>query len=133
MTGNVRWLNWVCRIVNKFFKIHWRHIKCFHDVKLLSLSAKSTFNIMNLGGYVFRIVFVKLLTTTINTVKLYSKLIRCLGTYFLKEIANKSMLESIISFSSLHWISYFLWIYSQISTNSSNVVFSIKIPDNFCE
>ncbi len=29
------------------------------------------------------------------------------------------MLESIISFSSLYWISYFLWIYSQISTNSS--------------
>jgi len=40
------------------------------------------------------------------------------------------MLESIISFASLYKISYFLWIYSQISTNSSNVVFSIKIPEN---
>ena len=35
------------------------------------------------------------------------------------------MLKSIISFSLLYWFSYFLWIYSQISSNSSNVVFSI--------
>ena len=42
------------------------------------------------------------------------------------------MLKSIISFSSLYWISYFLWTYSQISTNSSNVVFLIKIPENLC-
>ena len=40
------------------------------------------------------------------------------------------MLELIISFSLFYWISYFLWIYSQISSNSSNVVFSIKIPKN---
>ena len=40
------------------------------------------------------------------------------------------MPESIISFSSLYWISYFLWIYSQISSNSSNVVFSIIILEN---
>ena len=31
------------------------------------------------------------------------------------------MLESIISFSSLYWISYFLWIYSQISITSSKI------------
>ena len=43
------------------FRIHLRQGKRFHDVKLLSLSAKSTFTTMNLGGYVFRIVFFKLL------------------------------------------------------------------------
>ena len=40
------------------------------------------------------------------------------------------MLKSIISFSLLYWISYFLWIYSQISSNSSNVVFSLIILEN---
>jgi len=40
------------------------------------------------------------------------------------------MLESIISFSSLYWSSYSLRICSQISTNSSKVVISIKIPEN---
>ena len=34
-----------------------RHIERFHYVKLLSLSVKSMFKIMNLGGYVFRIGF----------------------------------------------------------------------------
>ena len=43
---------------------------------------------------------------------------------------NKSMLESIISFSSLCSISFSLWVCSQISLNSSNVVFSIKIAGN---
>ena len=40
------------------------------------------------------------------------------------------MLKSITSFSSLYLISYFLWIYSLISLNSSNFVFSIIIPEN---
>jgi len=41
------------------------------------------------------------------------------------------MLKSIISFSLLFIIiSYLLWIYSQISSNSSNVVFSIIILEN---
>ena len=35
------------------------------------------------------------------------------------------MVDPIISFSILYWISYFLWIYSQISSNSSNVDFSL--------
>ena len=47
------------------------------------------------------------------------------------------MLELIISFPSVNWISYFSQIYLQISTNSSNLVFSIKIPkkstENDCE
>ena len=43
------------------FRVHLRHIKRFHDVQLLSFSAKSTFKIINLGGYVFRIVLFKLL------------------------------------------------------------------------
>jgi len=37
--GNVLW--------TKFFRIYLRHIKRFYDVYLLSLSAKSTFKIMN--------------------------------------------------------------------------------------
>ena len=40
------------------------------------------------------------------------------------------MLKSIISFLLLYWISYLLWIYSQISSKSSNVVFSIIILEN---
>ena len=40
------------------------------------------------------------------------------------------MLESIISFSSFNWISYSLQIISQISLDSLNVVFSIKIAGN---
>ena len=40
------------------------------------------------------------------------------------------MLKSIISFSLFYWISYFHWIYSQISSSSSNVVFSIIILEN---
>ena len=60
VTGNVRWLNWVCSIVDTFLKIHLRHIKLFYDVYLRSLSAKSTFKIMNLGRYVFRVGFLKL-------------------------------------------------------------------------
>jgi len=47
-----------------------------------------------------------------------------------KKCVNKSMLKSIISFSLFYWISYFLWIYSQIFSNSSNVVFSITILEN---
>ena len=46
------------------FRIHLRQGKRFHDVKLLSLSAKSTFKIMNMGGYVFRIIFFKYLIAT---------------------------------------------------------------------
>ena len=42
-------------IVEHFFRIHLRHIKHFHDDKLLSFSAKLTFKIMNLDGYVFLI------------------------------------------------------------------------------
>ena len=57
VTGNVWWLNWICSIVEKFFRIHLRHIKRFYDVYLLSMSAKSMFKIMNLGGYGFRIGF----------------------------------------------------------------------------
>jgi len=40
------------------------------------------------------------------------------------------MVESINSFLSVYWICYSLWFCSQISSNSSNVVFSIKIPGN---
>ena len=40
------------------------------------------------------------------------------------------MLKSIISFSFLYWISNLIWIYSQISSNCSNVVFSIIILEN---
>jgi len=40
------------------------------------------------------------------------------------------MLKSIISFSLLYWISYLFWIYLQICSNSSNVVFSMKILEN---
>ena len=43
-------------IVVNLFRIQLRHLKRFHDEKLLSLGAKSTFKIMNLGGYVFRII-----------------------------------------------------------------------------
>ena len=46
---------------------------------------------------------------------LYSKLIRCIGTYF-----------SLVSFSSFTWFSYSLWFFLQISSNSTNVVFSLK-------
>ena len=56
--------------------------------------------------------------------KFYSKLIRWYSNIL------SSMLESIISFSSLYWNSYSLRICSQILTNSSNVVFSMKIPEN---
>ena len=80
---------------------------------------QTTFKIINLGGYFFRIGFLKVL----------HKLIRWLGTYFSKKFVKKSMLELIISFSSLYWISYFLWNYSMIFTNSSNVAFSIKISE----
>ena len=61
VTGNVWWFNWICNIVDKLFRIHLRNIKRFYDVYLLSLSAKLTFKIINLGGYVFRIGFLKLL------------------------------------------------------------------------
>jgi len=44
-------------IVETFFRIPLRHIIRFYDVYLLSLSAKSTLKIMNLGRYVFRIGF----------------------------------------------------------------------------
>ena len=46
------------------------------------------------------------------------------------KFVNKSMLKSIISFSLLYWIYYSIWIYSQIFSNSSNVVFSIIILEN---
>ena len=40
------------------------------------------------------------------------------------------MLESSISFSSLNCTSYYVRVCSQISKNSLNVVFTIKIPKN---
>ena len=42
----------------------------------------------------------------------------------------KSMLELIISFSPIYWISNSLWICLQTSSNSSNVVDSTKISGN---
>ena len=47
--------------MDKFFRIHVRHIKLFYDVYLPRLITKSTFKIIFLGGYVLRIVFYKLL------------------------------------------------------------------------
>ena len=38
-----------------------RRIKRFNDVKLLSLSTKSTFKIIHFGGYVLRLDFSKLI------------------------------------------------------------------------
>ena len=58
---NVWWLNLECSIVEKFFRIHLRQLKHFDDVKLLSLSTKTKFQIIHLGGYVLGIVLKKLL------------------------------------------------------------------------
>ena len=44
-------------IVETFFRIPLRHIIRFYEEYLLSLSAKSTLKIINLGRYVFRFVF----------------------------------------------------------------------------
>ena len=55
VTGNLWLLNWECSIVENFFRTNLRHMKSFNDVKLLSLSAKWTFKIIRLGGYVLRI------------------------------------------------------------------------------
>ena len=44
-----------CSIVDKFFRIYLRHIKV-STTYVLSLSAKSTFKIMNLGVYIFKII-----------------------------------------------------------------------------
>ena len=41
----------------QILRVHLRHTKRFYDVNLLGLSAKSTFKIINLGRYVFRIGF----------------------------------------------------------------------------
>ena len=47
--GMVVWLlNRECSIVEKFFRIHLRHIKRFNDVELMSLSANSTFKTIHL-------------------------------------------------------------------------------------
>ena len=51
----------VCSIVDKFFRIHLIHLKRFYDAKSLSLIAKWTFEIIFLGGYVFGIVFFKII------------------------------------------------------------------------
>ena len=53
VTGMVVELNMHC---GQFFYDSW-DIKRFYDLYLLSLSAKSTFKIIYLGGYVFRIIF----------------------------------------------------------------------------
>ena len=47
----------ICSIIEKFFRIHLKHMKRFYDVQLLSLCAKSTLKIVYLGGYVLSIVF----------------------------------------------------------------------------
>ena len=71
MYGMVELYAWLSmQYVDKFFKIHLRHIKRFHDVQLVSLSAKSPLKIMNLGGYVSRIGFLNdEITTPKNKVK----------------------------------------------------------------
>ena len=46
-------------IVEIYFRIHSRHIKRFNDIYLLSLSAKSTFKIIYLGGYISRLFNLK--------------------------------------------------------------------------
>ena len=51
-----RMVVWECRIVEKLLRIHLRH-KRFNDAWLPSYSAKSTFKIIQLGGYVLRINF----------------------------------------------------------------------------
>ena len=46
-------------IVEIYFRIHSRHIKRFNDIYLLSFSAKSTFKIIYLGGYISRLLIKK--------------------------------------------------------------------------
>ena len=50
----------------------------------MSVNAKSTFKIIHFGGHVFRIEFFKSLKKRRQKMqkKVYSKLIRCLKTYF---------------------------------------------------
>ena len=58
-------------------------------------------------------------------------IIKWLGTYFSnRNFSINQFWNRLFSFSLLYWISNFLWIYSQISSNSWNVVFSIIILKN---
>ena len=41
-------------VVENFIRIHLKYKKCLNDVKVLSLSANSTFKIIRLGDYVLR-------------------------------------------------------------------------------
>ena len=91
-------------IVEAFLKIHLRNTKRFNDVKLLSLSAKSTFKISNLGGYALTIDFFKLLNSDDKKCKKFFSKIRCLGTMII--FRNKSILESITCFR--HFIEFLI-------------------------
>ena len=83
MYGMVELYAWLSmQYVDKFFKIHLRHIKRFHDVQLVSLSAKLPLKIMNLGGYVSRIGFLNYEITTPKNKAKTSKLIRYLEAHF---------------------------------------------------
>ena len=64
--------------------------------------------------------------------KFDSKLIRCLGTYFSIEICQliNVRINYFLFFIIILIFLLFINNCSQISTNSSNVVFSIKIPGN---
>ena len=61
VTGYVRYLNWVCSVVENFFLIYLRHISLFKSV---NPECERKFDVQNSwfgGGYAFRISFFKLL------------------------------------------------------------------------
>ena len=84
-------MSWECSVVEKFFRIHLRHIRRLHNAYFVSKSENSIFKIL-IDWSFWRDDFenqFKIITTTKNVTKFDSKLNRWLGTYFSKEICQK--------------------------------------------
>ena len=88
-TGYVRYLNGVCSVVDKFFRIHLKH-KTFLKCIIIEFLCLAVVENHEYGWVPFQNRFFKVIKQRRRKIKqkLYSKLNLCLGTYFSNEICQ---------------------------------------------
>ena len=85
VTGNVWTITRDCSIIENFFRLHLRPMRCFYDGYFFSKSANAIFKILIdcpfcRDDFENRFYLNYSMTTKKNVIKFYSKLIRCLRT-----------------------------------------------------
>ena len=94
-------MNWVCSVVENFFRIHLRHIKLFQDLQILSLSTNLTFKtptlvLIRFQNKSYSLYKVSLLTCLWSRKSEVSLLIKYFQMRFLNAACRTKMKEFII-------------------------------------